>query len=41
MKYHNVVYIRTAWKSVLNLGMKVIGSCEDVANIYFIEEEVQ
>ncbi len=32
--------LRITRESVLNLGRKVIGSNEDVANIYFIQVEV-
>ena len=32
--------LRITPESVLNLGRKVIGSNEDVANIYFIQVEV-
>jgi hypothetical protein len=33
--------LRITRESVLNLGRKVIGSNEDVANIYFIQVEVE
>jgi hypothetical protein len=32
--------LRITRESILNLGRKVIGSNEDVANIYFIQVEV-
>jgi len=32
--------LRITWESVLALGRKVIGSNEDVTNIYFIQVEV-
>jgi len=33
--------LRITRESILNLGRQVIGSNEDVANIYFIQVEVQ
>jgi len=33
--------LRITRESILNLGRKVIGSHEDVANIYFIQVEVE
>ena len=32
--------LRITWESALHLGRKVIGSNEDVTNIYFIQVEV-